>query len=982
MVDGNRHSDRDDDRDPDTARESEPSEPTGSGRDSTPNGDTGIDGDVDSDSDPGTSTGTDTGTDGAQAPWSDGDTPVTVDDAQRREDPTAEPDCPRRRSGESDTSEAGGGGGSEVIDRGVGPVTDGGGATYERLVGLTEHLVVNRTGRVIIAFLLLTALFGVGLSNVSTESGTQQFAEGIPSEEALSRVNAEFSPRFSTDTGSTQLIQEAPNVLSKGELLRMLRAQHRLEGEPEQRVSETSSAASVIARELDPDARTLEEQIDAIEAATPKQIDRAVRANADNPGFTGTLSTDFNAQAASASATIGVVRHELPAGLSDAAAGQGGSSPLTPIQLQSVRIVETVGGDVTVFGSGILAEEFSAVIGDSLLIVTPAAVIFIIAFLVIAYRDLVDLLLGTASLGMATVWTFGFLGLAGIPFNQIMISVPPLLLAVGIDFGIHSINRYREDRVEGRGVDESMRLATRQLVVAFFIVTGTTVIGFLANLVSDLPPIRDFGLVAAAGIVFTFLIFGIFLPALKVYVDRLRGRYPIPTFSQTPLGTEGGSVGSVLRVGAVLGRRLPILVLVVALVATAGAGVYATGVDDSFSQEDFLPPEETPAYLEALPEPFAPGEYSVVATLNFLDRSFESSTDDSVTIYVTGRMTRDSALEEIHRMGDDPPGTFITEDRHASETSIVTIIRSQAERDPEFRRLVARNDRNDNGIPDDNLPEIYDALADSEAGDRADQYLAADRRSARVVYAVEASADQDAITADAMAVAEGTRQDAIATGNIVVFQAVSDLIFASALESLAIALGGTAVFLLLIYRLLEGRASLAVANLVPIVIAVAFVAASMRLLGIALNAFTATILALTIGLGIDYSVHVVHRFIDERRVADLETALNRTVVGTGGALAGSMLTTTFGIGVLVLAVLSVLGQFGVLTALSIVYSFFASMFILPSALVVWDRAVGNDPAVPIGTADEGATPDESAFVFDREEDPLVPDRQPGGEGAE
>jgi uncharacterized membrane protein YdfJ with MMPL/SSD domain len=117
-------------------------------------------------------------------------------------------------------------------------------------------------------------------------------------------------------------------------------------------------------------------------------------------------------------------------------------------------------------------------------------------------------------------------------------------------------------------------------------------------------------------------------------------------------------------------------------------------------------------------------------------------------------------------------------------------------------------------------------------------------------------------------------------------------------------------------------------------------------------------------------------------VSDLETALNRTVVGTGGALAGSMLTTTFGIGVLVLAVLSVLGQFGVLTALSIVYSFLASMFILPSALVVWDRAVGNDPAVPMGAADEGPAPDESAFVFDREEDPLVPDRQRGGEGAE
>jgi hypothetical protein len=61
-----------------------------------------------------------------------------------------------------------------------------------------------------------------------------------------------------------------------------------------------------------------------------------------------------------------------------------------------------------------------------------------------------------------------------------------------------------------------------------------------------------------------------------------------------------------------------------------------------------------------------------------------------------------------------------------------------------------------------------------------------------------------------------------------------------------------------------------------------------------------------------------------------------------------MATTAFGIGVLVLAVLSVLGQFGVLTAISIVYSFLASLLVLPSALVVWDRFVNGDPEEPMG----------------------------------
>ncbi|SFR42270.1 efflux RND transporter permease subunit [Halogeometricum limi] len=838
---------------------------------------------------------------------------------------------------------------------------------YQRIVDWVDDHIVERPGKVILAFLVVTALFGVGLGNVSTESGTQQFAEDIPAQNALDRINDEFLPVFGEDTGSTQLIQRSPNVLSKQSMLQMLRTQEEIESKPSLRVERTSSAAAVAARTIDPQATTLERQITTLERATQSDVRAAVRQNADNPAFTGTVSDDFNEKSASASATIGVVQHSLTAEVSSSS-GQSGSSPLTPIQQKVQRIAQNSEGDITVFGSGIIADEFGAVITDSLLIVTPAAVILIVLFLVVAYRDLLDLLLGTFSLALAVVWTFGFLGLAGIPFNQIMISVPPLLLAVGIDFGIHAINRYREDRQTGLDIEDAMRVATDQLLVAFFIVTGTTVIGFLSNLASDLPPIRDFGIVAGVGIVFTFLIFGIFLPAAKVWMDRRKESWPIPTFSQKPLGQEGSALGDVLSVGAVVADRIPVLFLVFTLLLTAGAAGYATGVDTSFTQEDFLPPEEVSPLLKSLPEPFAPSDYSVVGTLNFLEEKFTSSQGGSVTIYVEGRMENDAALEQLYRAGEDPPESFVSEDRRAESTSIVTVIRDYADRDPEFARLVARNDVNDNGVPDDNLGEIYDALADSPVSSQAERYLAEDHRSARVVYTVSADASDQEATADARLVADRFRMDATATGGTVVFQEVSDLIFASAVTSLALALGGTVVFLVFIYWLLDGLPSIALANLVPIVVSVAGVAGTMRLLGISFNAFTATILSLTIGLGIDYSVHVVHRFLDERKKTDLHTALERTVVGTGGALMGSMFTTAFGIGVLVLSVLSVLGQFGVLTAISIVYSFVASLLVLPSALVVWDRFANESPDVPMRTeeppADAGRNADDDPLVTD------------------
>ncbi|WP_435195252.1 efflux RND transporter permease subunit [Natronomonas sp. EA1] len=831
---------------------------------------------------------------------------------------------------------------------------------YDRLLGAANEVIVDHPRRVIIAFLVVTALFAVGLGNISTSAGTQAFSEDVPAERAFQNVQDDFGPSFSADTGSTQLIQSGSNVLGKTELLRMLEAQQRLQEHEGLRVSSTASAASIVATTLDPGATTLAAQKRAIESATPSEIDAAVRAANDrSPQFAGLLSKDFNPESASASATIGVVTHRLPAGISSGS-GQGGSSPLTAIQLRAQWIVDGVGGDIRVFGSGIISAEFSNVIVDSMIIVVPAAVLFIILFLVVAYRDLADLLLGMLALVMAIVWTFGFMGLAGIPFSQMLIAVPPLLLAVGIDFGIHAVNRYREETAEGAGVDEAMTITARQLLVAFFIVTGTTVIGFASNLTSSLPPIQDFGIVASIGIVFTFLIFGVFLPAAKVELDHLRARYPIPTFSRTPLGSEGGVLARVLTGGVFIAKRTPKAFLVVMLLSSVLMAGYATGVDTSFSNEDFLPPEEVPQYLQDLPEPFAPSEYTVTRDLNFLEAKFASTQDGTVTIYVRGPMRQDHALEAIYRAGDDVPDSFITEDGRGDATSIVTVIQDRAARDPEFAALVAENDLNDNGVPDDNLEEIYAYLLNSSSRSQTLSYLTEDYSATRVVYAVEASASQSEITSDAQAHAEEYRYPATATGSTVVFQAISDLIFNSAIVSLAVALAGTSVFLVVIYRVLEGKGTLGVANLVPIVITVAFVAGTMRVADIAFNAFTATVLAITIGLGIDYSVHVVHRFADEYRERKWEfgtegvvteqglfDALDRTVRGTGGALAGSMLTTVFGIGVLVLSVFPAIGSFGSLTALSVVYSFVASLLVLPSALVVWARFVDTVRGTPV-----------------------------------
>jgi predicted RND superfamily exporter protein len=808
---------------------------------------------------------------------------------------------------------------------------------YQWLIDWVDDRITRQSKTVIVLFLVATGVFVTGLGAVETESGQEQFIEDLPSFNALEDVQRDFGASFSESTTTTTLVQDSRNVLSKPSLLRMLRALERIESTNGLRVTDTLSAAETVATTLDPEATTLDEQITAVERATPREIDRAVRrADERDPTVSTRLSDDFEYRETAATATEATVTHRAGPGQGEGGGGgpePGGTYP--PNRVERVEfVVDGTAPDIEVLGTP------PDTIGDTLLIVLPGALFFITLFLIVAYRDPVDLVIGLVAIVMTLVWTFGFLGLAGIPFNVILVTVPPLLIAIGIDFGIHAVNRYREERVEGKDIDTSMRLTTNQVTVAFFIVMGTSAIGFLSNLVSAFPPTQDFGVAATAGILFTFLIFGVFVPAAKVWVDRLRERYPLPTVSNTPFGSESSPMGRLLSGGAVVARRAPLVFTLLILVATVGGGVYAADVDSGFDPDDFLPAAETPDYLQVLPEPFRPpAEYEYVQLDDFRDEKFQQ--DGQVLLYVRGNMERDSALVDLHRAGADPPENFRSEGRRAESQSVVTLIQTRAETDPEFRRVVRRNDADGDGIPDDNLPEVYDALAESAGDERVDQFLSDDRTSALVIYTVDANADNAVVTAEARDVADDFRADASPTGNAVIFDEALGLVLETVIDTLVLTFVGAIGFLLVIYWILEGKASLGVVNAIPIGITAVAVVASMRAFGIKFNAINGSILALVIGLGIDYSVHIVHRFVDEYDdpEMDLKAALRRTVVGTGGALTGSMLTTVSGVGVLALALNPAVGVFGILTALSVFYAYLASVFVLPSILVLWVRYV-------------------------------------------
>ncbi|MFC7186570.1 efflux RND transporter permease subunit [Halorubrum yunnanense] len=806
----------------------------------------------------------------------------------------------------------------------------------DRFVERVDALVTERPAAVIAVFLLVSVVAVGGLAGITTSAGADQFTQDIPAQRALDDIDEEFETSIGGSATSAQLIVTDGNVLSRSTLIRVLETQDRLESRSTLRVRSTSSHADAIAQRLDPSAETPGERRDAVAAATPSEL-RAAIADADAAGAVAPqVSVDYNPTAQQAGATIVGITYDLP----DAAT----TARVTELQTQSVGVVDSVPGNeagenAILFGDGILQSEITALLTDTAIIVFPAALLLILGFLVFAYRDPIDMAIGLVALLMSLLWTFGFMGYARIPFSDSLITVFPLLLAVGIDFGIHIVNRYREERGEGLGIAAAMRTTTDQLLIAFLLVTITTVFGLASNVVSPFEPNRDFGLVAAAGIVFTLAVFGVFLPAAKVLVDRRRERLPIPEFGTTALGSGGSRLGRVLHVGVDLSRVAPVAVVALLLVAGAAGGAYGTGVNTEFSEEAFFPDEDRLETYSNLPEPLAPTDYTFLRVLTLFEEEFERSFVGSVTLYVDQSVRDDDALELIDRTTRNPPDTFeTTDERRADATSVVTVIEDRAERDPEFAALVDRNDRLGTGVPDRNVDEVYDALLDSPARGQARGYLAADRGSARIDYAIRPGVDNSEAVADVRELAERTPLEAVPTGDLVVNEAVIDRLTASAIRSLIAAFVLTAVFLALSYAYLEGKAVYGLLNLVPVLVTVGLLVGSMRLFSIPLTPINAPILSVSIGLGVDYTVHFVHRFVDEFKAGlSVDEALDVTIAGTGGALTGSMLTTVCGLGVLWLAVIPLLRDFGVLLALGVLYAYLCSILLVPSLVVVWGR---------------------------------------------
>ena len=175
-----------------------------------------------------------------------------------------------------------------------------------------------------------------------------------------------------------------------------------------------------------------------------------------------------------------------------------------------------------------------------------------------------------------------------------------------------------------------------------------------------------------------------------------------------------------------------------------------------------------------------------------------------------------------------------------------------------------------------------------------------------------------------------------ATSETIISFAVTDAIRDRQTDSVSTTIAVALFVLAIFFWATVRQPALALIAVVPTALVLVSVLGTMALLDIPYTIVTSIITALSIGIGVDYTIHMIHRYREEfTRGRDPERAAVRTLAATGSALLGSAMTTGLGIGVLAASPLAASQQFGITAAITIAYSLIVSVLVVPPAMTVW-----------------------------------------------
>ncbi len=533
-------------------------------------------------------------------------------------------------------------------------------------------------------------------------------------------------------------------------------------------------------------------------------------------------------------------------------------------------------------------------------------IILAITFKVRGFFALRWLPLGVMIIG--TIYTFGLMGILNVPLTMISMAVFPVLIGLGIDYGIQFHNRYDEESWRGETAAQAIIESITHIGPAVGIALIAGCLSFLALQFSPVPMIQDFGFMLIIGVLAAYVVALFPLLASLYWHNRNNNKNSQP--KSKPQAEQNGFVERSLQYLAPRIIRKPFIIVPIALALTI-VGVAVDSKIETITDEKVFLSQDLP----------------VMKTLNKLEEVAQRNASFNVLIE-----TKNDGLEML-----DPDTLrwmldleqLITEKQPGD---VVTSVHSIAD-------MVAQANEGEIPANQESVRRILDESIDPTIRKNliSDDYTACnliiDIGNINDELVAKLKDDLEVHITESNPPGE---IDVSLTGFPVIETKVIDAITSGRNQMTMIGIGFIFAGLLLLFRFRFIRAILAT---LPILLIIGWSALSMYVLGIEYTPLTATLGALTMGIGVEFTILMMMRYYEEREKGEnpaeaMATAMTRI----GRAVSVSAFAVIGGFASLLIARdFPILIDFGIVTMTNVFFALAASLLVLPPLIVSVDN---------------------------------------------
>lgn len=554
---------------------------------------------------------------------------------------------------------------------------------------------------------------------------------------------------------------------------------------------------------------------------------------------------------------------------------------------------------------GVMADiTFGEAAQRDMTMLVPAVVLLVAAMLALGLGSIIASLTTLVVVAFAVVIALGLAGWSGVVLNAATAGTPIVILTLAVADCVHIIASVRHRAMSGDDRAQAIVEALRINTTAVAITSLTTAIGFLTMNFSESPPLREFGNIVALGVVAAYFLSMTFLPALLTLVPAARPpRLDLRVFM--------GRLADWLAI-----RQRPILMAGPLILVVATSGLTRLQIDDDIvryfddsfafrTDTDFARDHLTG--INSLQFALTAGEAYAIAEPDYLARldAFAEWFRQQPEVRHVSALSDTLKRLNMNMHGDDPAAYRLPESRElAAQYLLLYELSLPFGQDLNHRIDVSRSTTRLTV----NLDEVTSAQV-RELAARGERWLARN--------------------APDMASA--------ATGMSVIYANMSQRNIQSMLIGTAVALVLISLVMLVVLR----SVSLGLISLVPNVVPALTAFGIWGYVNGEVNLAVSVVGAMTLGIVVDDTVHLLARFVRGRRELGLEPeeAVRQSLVSVGTPVIVTSLALIIGFGAMAFSGFAVTALMGSLAALTILIALVADLVFLPPLLLTLGRKV-------------------------------------------